>query len=77
MKAHEHYHIGLEAGIIAILIWPFLPFASIILLGVMVGFVLKESEQKNDFALNSGHFKNSSIIGIILTVILVAVALLL
>lgn len=63
-KAHEHYHIGLELGIIGTLT------NQPIFIGLMVAFFLGEWTQDHKFALKSGHFKASSVIGIVLFVIL-------
>jgi len=68
-KAHEHYHIGIEIGIIGILL------QQPILQGVMFAFILAEWTQDHKFALQSGHFKQSTIIGIILFTAYVALLL--
>ena len=65
LEAHEHYHIGLELGIIGIILH------QEIFTGLMVAFVLAEWSQDHPFALKSGHFKESTIIGIILFTILI------
>jgi len=64
-KAHEHYHIGLEIGIIGTILH------QEILIGLMTAFVLAEWSQDHKFALNSGHFKQSTVIGIILFIVLI------
>ena len=67
LEAHEHYHIGFELGIIgAITGFP-------IFYGLMLAFVLAEWAQDHPFALKSKHFKESTIIGVILIAILITV----
>lgn len=58
LEVHEHYHIGLEIGIIAVI------FNYYDLLGLTLAFILAEWSQTNYFAYQSNHFKQSSIIGI-------------
>jgi hypothetical protein len=62
LEVHEHYHIGLELGIIGVLL------NQEIFIGLMMSFILAEWSQKNQFALGSNHFKGSTLIGIILSV---------
>ena len=64
LEIHEHYHIGIEIGIIGVLLTSVVPILSTISMGIMIAFILKESSQDHPFALKSGHFKKSSYIGI-------------
>lgn len=81
--AHEHYHISLELVILFITIQYLTnsPF-SIVILGAAFGFLLGEWDQLKEivgktvkpghpFAYGSNHFKTSSIIGIVLTGIII------
>lgn len=69
MEAHEHYHVGLELGIIGIIL------TSPIFIGLMVSFILAEWSQDHKFALGSSHFKLSTIIGISLFIVVVVLLL--
>ncbi len=78
MEAHEHYHVGLELMIVAMIIDLFNgPIASF-LYGAGFLFIVAEWRQAieivqkkvipgHPFAYGSEHFKSSSIIGIALT----------
>lgn len=82
MEAHEHYHVGIELIIVAIIVDYFNGFASYFLYGAGFLFIAAEWRQTvevlNDkvkaghpFAYGSTHFKESSIIGVTLTVIVI------
>ena len=77
LEAHEHYHIGLEIGILGVILSVFIPIFSSIAMGLMVAFFLAEWSQDHKFALKSGHFKESSIIGIILFIAFIALVIIL
>ncbi len=82
-EAHEHYHISLELLIIAILANYFInPLLAYFVIGASIGFFLGEWDQLKEiknkkvipghpFAYGSSHFKESTIIGIVLIVIVV------
>jgi len=82
-EAHEHYHIGIELVILYIIVSHFTDSVfNVILIGAAIGFVLAEWSQSKEikgvrvvpghpFALGSSHFKSSSIIAIILSIIAV------
>lgn len=78
MEAHEHYHVGLELMIVAMIIDLFNGTVSSFLYGVGFLFIVAEWRQAieivqkkvipgHPFAYGSKHFKSSSIIGIGLT----------
>ena len=80
MEAHEHYHIGLELIIVGIFVSIFQEQLASFLFGAGFLFIVGEWRQVIDtagtkvvkghpFAFGSTHFKSSSIIGIILTII--------
>jgi len=54
----EHYHFGFIIGILGIIT------SQAFFFGIMLMLFLKESEQTHPFASNSGHFKDSTLIGI-------------
>lgn len=60
LEWHEHYHVGLELGILGVIL------NQPLLTGFMVAFILAEWTQENKFALGSNHFGTSTIVGIIL-----------
>ena len=64
LEAHEHYHIGIEVGILGLILGIFVPIIGSLSVGIMLSFILAEWTQDHKFALKSGHFKKSSIIGI-------------
>ena len=66
-EALEHYHFGIILGVFGIL------FNQILFFGIMIMLILKESDQSHPFAIRSGHFKSSSIIGITTFIFLIAV----
>lgn len=76
LEIHEHYHIGLEIGILGVILGAFIPIFSSIAMGLMLAFILAEWSQDHKFALKSGHFKQSSIIGIGLFTLLVILIIL-
>ena len=65
----EHYHFGVGLIGIGIFTFVFSSILSYVLLGAGMGLIYHEAKQKNYFAHKSTHFRNSSIIRIILTVI--------
>lgn len=89
LEAHEHYHVGLELLIAALLVYRFInPTTAYILIGAGFGFITAEWRQTveiagkkvkpgHPFAYGSNHFKQSTVIGIILTAILATTALIL
>ena len=67
----EHYHFGIilmGVGLIIISV----PIISYVIFGAGMGFIYSESKQLHYFAYKSGHFRNSSIIGVILLVIVIS-----
>ena len=67
----EHYHFGIAligAGICTIVYSPIIAFFSI---GAGMGLIYHEAEQDDYFAVQSSHFKSSSMIGVVLTGIVV------
>lgn len=84
----EHYHIGLIALIISVISYQFVQPISIFLAGMGLFFIVAEWHQAVEihkkkvipgkpFAYGSEHFKQSSIIGITLAVILLILSLVL
>lgn len=80
-KAHEHYHISLELAIVSMIIIHYTQAVpAIFLMGLGFAFFLGEWDQLKEiiqqkvkpghpFAIGSDHFKASTAIGIVLTVI--------
>lgn len=71
----EHYHFGIGLITSGIIAFSYLPVISFCLLGAGMGLIYHEAQQKNYFAHKSNHFKNSSIIGVVLLGIAVFVYL--
>ena len=69
----EHYHLGIGLIGIGIGIIAYLPLVSYGLIGAGMGLIYHESKQKNYFAIQSAHFRNSSIIGVILIIITITI----
>jgi hypothetical protein len=67
LEWHEHYHVGIEIAIVAAVI------NSYFLGGIAFAFILAEYLQEHKFAIKSGHFKESTIFGIVLFIILILV----
>lgn len=65
----EHYHYGIVAFIMSFVFFEYSTAISYLLLGAGGAFVYFETKQKNYFAKNSTHFRNSSILGISLIAI--------
>ena len=72
----EHYHWGIVLIGISIVIMIHLPVMAYLVLGAGMGLVYHESKQKNYFAQKSNHFRNSSIIGIVLTTVIIGILIL-
>ena len=66
----EHYHFGVGLIGIGIFTFAFSPILSYVTFGAGMGLIYHEAQQKNYFAHKSTHFRNSSIIGLILTAII-------
>ena len=82
LESHEHYHVGLELIMVAIIVDYFNGFVSSFLYGAGFLFIAAEWRQAveimrgnvkagHPFAYGSTHFKQSLVIGIILTVIII------
>lgn len=72
LEVLEHYHFGLALLAISF-IFIQIPILAFALLGMGAGFIYHESKQKNYFAHQSTHFKGSTIIGLVLLFIGIAV----
>ena len=66
-EALEHYHWGIGLIVVAIATVS-LPFVSYCFLGAGMGLIYYEAKQEDYFAIQSSHFRSSTIIGIILTI---------
>ncbi len=66
----EHYHFGVGLLGIGIIVFAFFPVLAYILFGAGLGLIYHEAKQKNYFAHKSTHFRNSTIIGVGLVVII-------
>lgn len=82
MEAHEHYHVGIELAIVAMIVGVFNDTAASFLYGAGFLFLAAEWRQAvevignkvkagHPFAFGSNHFKSSSIIGAVLTFVAV------
>lgn len=65
----EHYHWGIVLIGVGIVIIDYLPLVAYFLFGAAMKLIYSEAKQKNCFAHKSNHFRNSTIIGVILCVI--------
>jgi len=68
-KILEHYHFGIILISVGFIIS--IQIISYFIIGVGMGLIYCESKQKNCFAFKSEHFRNSSIIGILLIIIVI------
>ena len=69
----EHYHFGITligAGIVIIAYSPIIAFFS---LGAGMGLIYHEAKQDDYFAVQSSHFKSSSIIGVVLCLVTILI----
>ena len=86
LEAHEHYHITLELFIVAVIIHYFVNIPELVIFLIAAGLMFFKAEwaqsvepratgdevkQGHPFAIGSGHFKSSAIIGFILFGILI------
>jgi len=83
LEWHEHYHVGIELMILAVITTPFIPELSSFLYGSGFLFIAAEWRQAvevigpkvkagHPFAFGSTHFTSSTIVGVILTVIAIS-----
>jgi len=70
LRVLEHYHWGLLIMILS------KTLENTFLLGLGVGLIISEELQKHPFGLNSDHFKQSTILGITLLILLTLFSLL-
>ncbi len=83
LKIHEHYHVGLELIIVAMVTYPVIGLYASALVGAGFGFIMAEWRQVHEirhnrvvkghpFAHESGHFRDSSILGACLIAVLMS-----
>lgn len=75
LEVLEHYHYLFIAWIGAFLIVEYIPVLAYGLIGAGTAFFYHEAKQKNFFSYTSTHFKQSTIIGVVLAAITIAVYL--
>lgn len=69
LEVFEHYHYFFPLWIIAFIVFEYVPILSYTLISMGAAFFYHESKQTNFFAHQSIHFRNSSIIGLVLAIL--------
>jgi len=69
LEVLEHYHYGIALFAVSFVVLSVSEILSFTLLLMGAAFIYHESKQKNYFSYTSNHFKNSTIIGVLLAVI--------
>lgn len=65
MAWHEHYHVGLELFFVGLII------PNPIFYGAAFAFFISEWAQKHSFAIGSGHFWQSAVIGLVIGIVII------